>query len=223
MKASKKKIVLGCLGVMVLLAAICGGELYWLVYCSPETAPIVRNTAATLYWHKRVNPEDMQQVRRFCKRFGYNDDYYLECDFGKASGKKRFYLYDLNTGERLMSSYCMHGKGGGSTAAKPVFSNRPGSNCSSVGLYALCGIGSNSIKNSIKLEGLDMTNFNARARGILIHTAGKVTRFHGQSKYIPLGIESNGCFTIELPCLLRLMTDYSLHGKRKRILLWAHS
>lgn len=223
MKASKKKIALISLGVIILIAAICGGGLYWLVYYSQETSPVIHKTAITAYWHRRVNPEDLGQVQRFCKRFGYNDDYYLECDFGKASGEKRFYLYDLNTGKRLMSSYCMHGKGGGSTAAKPVFSNKKDSNCSSIGLYALCGIGSNSIKNSIKLEGLDMTNFNARARGILIHSADKVTQFQGQSKYIPLGYESNGCFTIEWPCLQRLMVDYALHGKRKRILLWAHA
>lgn len=219
---SKKKYVLIFLGILVMLIVACGGYLYWLVFYSPETTTIPKSTVESLYWHTNVNPLDLKQVKKFCHRFGYNEDYYLVCDFGCASGKKRFYLYDLSNGERIMSSYCMHGKGGGSTASKPTFSNKFGSNCSSLGLYALAGIGSHSLKNSIRLVGLSPSNYNAFARGILIHSARKVSRFHGQSHYIPLGRESNGCFTIEFCALQRLMLTYSLHGKKKRILLWAY-
>lgn len=214
----KKKLV-AVIGVACAIIAACLGAYLWVV--SPEDGGVVKSAFATAYWHKNVDPENFKQVRQFARRFGYNDDYYVVCDFGKKSGQKRFYVYDLNDGECLMKSYCMHGQGSGSTSMKPVFSNRKGSKASSIGLYALCGIGSWSIKNSIRLEGLDVTNSNARARGILIHSAPKVTWFHGQSDYIPIGIESNGCFVVTDPTLLKLMIIYKLHGRYKRILMWA--
>lgn len=214
----KTKTIVGVGAACVLIVA-CLGIYLWLLI--PESGSVVKNAIATAYWHKNVDPENLKEVRQYARKFGYNDDYYIVCDFGKRSGRKRFYVYDLNDGECLMKSYCMHGQGSGSTSKKAVFSNRMGSNASSVGLYALCGIGSKSIKNSILLEGLDRTNSNARARGLLIHSAKKVNTFHGQSDYIPIGIESNGCFVVTIPTLLKLMTIYKLHGRHKRILLWA--
>ena len=208
---------------LFLTAALATGGLAWWIYKSPDTAPIPKSTKARLFWHNNVNPWNLQQVRDYCQRFGYNDAYYIICDFGTASGKKRFYLYDLNSRRRIMSSYCMHGNGGGSTDEKPVFSNKPGSNCSSVGLFALKGIGSHSIKNCIRLTGLSRTNSMASARGLLIHSSRKTTHFGGEQKYIPLGDESHGCFTISAGCLAQLMAVYSLHGKKKRILMWACS
>lgn len=176
---------------------------------------------ARQYWYAKVNPWDLEQVRSYCQKFGYNDDYYIICDFGRKSGKKRFYLYDLSTRDRIISSYCMQGDEGGSTAEKPEFSNRMGSNCSSLGLFALKGIGAHKIKNCIRLVGLDHGNSNTYGRGLLIHSSKKTTFFRGQTDYIPLGVESHGCFTISAKCLARLMAIYHLHGKRKRILMWA--
>ena len=50
-------------------------------------------------------------------------------------------IYDLYDRKRIMDSYCMHISGSGSIEAKPVFGNKHGSNLSSLGLYALTGIG----------------------------------------------------------------------------------
>lgn len=207
--------------ILLLTAALASGGFVWWIYHSPDTVPIPKSTKARLFWHNKVNPWDLQQVRDYCRKFGYNDTYYIICDFGMSSGKKRFYLYNLNSRRRIMSSYCMHGNGGGSTDEKPVFSNKPGSNCSSIGLYALKGIGSYSMKSCIRVTGLDRTNSMARTRGLLIHSSRKTTRFDGGQKYIPLGDESHGCFTISAGSLAQLMAIYSLHGKKKRILMWA--
>ena len=191
--------ILRMLLILLLTAALATGGFAWWIYHSPDTAPLPKSTKARLFWHNKVNPWDLQQVRDYCRKFGYNDTYYIICDFGMPSGKKRFYLYDLNSRRRIMSSYCMHGNGGGSTDEKAVFSNKPGSNCSSIGLYALKGIGSHSMKSCIKVTGLDRTNSLARTRGLLIHSSRKTTRFDGGQKYIPLGDESHGCFTTFLP------------------------
>lgn len=218
----KKKKIIGCsLGLLLVIVAGLGAAYLWLI--QREDGNVVKNYVAQRYWHKNVDPLNLSQVRQYARKFNYNDDYYIVCDFGKRSGLKRFYVYDLNSQERIMASYCMHGSGGGSTAAKPKFSNKPGSNASSLGLYALCGIGSANMRTCIRLEGLDRTNYLARARGILIHSAGVVSRFDGKSKYLPIDSRaSSGCFAIDYKTLLRLMTIYKLHGRHQRILLWAY-
>lgn len=217
----KKKTIIGCsVGMLLVIVAGLGAAYLWLI--QQEDGNVVKNYVAQRYWHKNVNPWNLNKVQQYARKFGYNDDYYIICDFGKRSGLKRFYVYDLNEKERIMQSYCMHGSGSGSTPAKPVFSNKPGSNASSLGLYALCGIGSRSLKNSIRLEGLDNTNSHAHFRGILIHSAGVVSRFNGEQKYLPIDSRlSSGCFAIDYKTLLRLMTIYKLHGRHKRILMWA--
>lgn len=141
-------------------------------------------------------------------------------DFSKPSGKRRFFIYDLQRGKRVMSSYCMHGSGEGNTDAKPKFSNDLGSGCSSLGRYVMVGKG-RKFKNSIRLCGLDRTNNHAEARGILIHSAGKVTRFSGEKKYIPIGSESLGCFTVSRDCMAKVMKIYRSSSKEHPVIVFA--
>lgn len=172
-------------------------------------------------WYHQVDCENLTQVRDYCDRRGYNTDYYILVDFSKPSGKKRFFIYDLQRGKRLMSSYCMHGSGKGNTAAQPKFSNNPGSGCTSLGRYVMIGKGGMKFKNCVRLRGLDKSNCLAEARGILIHSAGKVTRFSGEKEYIPLGTESRGCFTVPRSCVEKVMQIYKESSKRRPVLIYA--
>lgn len=219
MKRRNRNILAFCVVILIVVAI---GIFLWFIYYGPDTTYVTKNKEARDYWHEYVNPLDMKQVRQFARRYGFNNDYYVVCDFSKPSGQNRFYIFDLSNGKRIMESYCMHGNGSGSTDSKPVFSNQPGSHASSIGLYALCGVGTKSFKNSIRLEGLDSTNSNARSRGILIHSSWKTFKFHGQSKYIPIGWESQGCFVVTPSVLFKLMILYKFHGRNKRILMWAY-
>lgn len=217
-----KNFVWVAAALLALLSSLC------LMCCTTATrcgsSAAEQNYWQQNYWQQRVDPRNLDEVKRFAQKFGYNDDYYIVCDFGKRSGLKRFYVYDLNSRKLIMRSYCMHGSGSGSTPEKPVFSNQPGSYASCLGRFALCGIGSHKVKNSIRLEGLDRTNSNASRRGILIHSAGVVTRFRGQEKYLPVDARlSRGCFTIEAGTLSQLKKIYRQHGRHERILLWACS
>ncbi|MCI6838312.1 MAG: murein L,D-transpeptidase catalytic domain family protein [Prevotella sp.] len=151
---------------------------------------------------------------------GTSTDYYVLVDFSIPSGKKRFFIYDLQRGKRIMSSYCMHGSGKGNTDAKPKFSNEFGSGCSSLGRYIMVGRGA-KFKNSVRLRGLDKTNYLAETRGILIHSAGKVTRFSGKKKYIPIGSESRGCFTVSRNCVAKVMEIYRESSKRRPVMIYA--
>lgn len=199
-----------------------------LIACIPFVPPIYKRYTRPLYksyvdakeWYGKVDCENLAQVRDFCERRGYSEDYYILVDFSRPSGKKRFFVYDLQRGKRVLSSYCMHGSGKGNTDAKPKFSNEFGSGCSSLGRYVMVGKG-RKFKNSIRLRGLDKTNYLAEARGILIHSAGKVTRFSGEREYIPIGSESRGCFTVSRDCVAKVMEIYRESSKRRPVMVYA--
>lgn len=202
--------------------------LLFIIVCIPFLPPIYNRYTKPLYknyidqkeWYGKVDCEDLAQVRDYCERRGYSTDYYILVDFSIPSGKKRFFVYDLQREKRVLSSYCMHGSGKGNTDAKPKFSNDYGSGCSSLGRYVMVGRG-RKFKNSIRLRGLDKTNFLAETRGILIHSAGKVTRFSGEKEFIPVGSESRGCFTVSRNCAAKVMEIYKESSEKRPVMLYA--
>lgn len=211
---NKKYIVL--LVVLLLMACIPFVPTIYQRY----TKPLYKNYIDAKEWYGKVDCENLSQVRDYCDRRGYSTDYYILVDFSIPSGKKRFFIYDLQNGKRLMSSYCMRGSGKGTTDAKPKFSNEFGSGCSSLGRYVMVEKG-RKFKNCIRLRGLDKTNYLAETRGILIHSAGKVTRFSGEREYIPLGSESLGCFTVSRDCVTKVMEIYQGASKQRPVMIYA--
>ena len=185
------------------------------------TKPLIKNYIDKREWYNNIDHEQLAQVRDYCERRGFSTDYYIMVDFSRPSGKRRFFIYDLKREKGVLSSYCMHGSGKGNTDATPKFSNKPGSGCSSLGRYIMVDKGCTRFKNCVRLRGLDDTNYMAETRGILIHSAGKVNRFHGQTEYIPIGSESEGCFTVSSECVARVMQIYKESSPKRPILIWA--
>lgn len=129
-------------------------------------------------------------------------------DFGKLSCNDRLYIYDVKNKKYIYSARVQHGIGGNSTAIKPEFSNKIGSNCSSLGLYkvtTLSKMKSNKYVECLRLRGLSSTNSNAECRGILIHpgfSLSVIPKFPGL--IIPLTPESKGCFTVSILTMKKL-------------------
>lgn len=213
---NKRCFFIVLLAVLLLIACIHFVPLIYYRY----TRPLYKNYIDDKEWYGKVDCEDLSEVKDYCELRGYSTDYYILVDFSIPSGKKRFFIYDLQRGKRVLSSYCMHGSGKGNTDATPKFSNELGSGCSSLGRYVMAGKG-RKFKNSIRLRGLDKTNNLAEARGILIHSARKVTRFSGESDYIPIGSESRGCFTVSRDCVAKVMKIYRGASKRRPVMLYA--
>jgi hypothetical protein len=116
---------------------------------------------------------DYDHLKSYCHDNGLNEHYAVVVDFSGPSGKHRFFVCDLNKQQIISSSLCAHGSGKGSTITKPVFSNEVGSNCSSLGHYAIIGRHKMSSTGlpSFRLKGLDPSNSNTMKRVILIHSA----------------------------------------------------
>ncbi|MEO9779014.1 MAG: murein L,D-transpeptidase catalytic domain-containing protein [Paracoccaceae bacterium] len=105
--------------------------------------------------------------------------YWAVVNFDLHSGKSRLFVLDV-VAEEVTSYLCGHGIGSeGPTddGFANVFSNVSGSNASSLGIYR-CAETYHSSKNgySMKLDGLEDTNSNARSRYIVMHGANYVSK-----------------------------------------------
>ena len=89
------------LGILILLVI---GVLFVPPIYNRFTKPFFKNTVDAKEWYHQVDCENLTQVRDYCDRRGYSTDYYILVDFSIPSGKKRFFIYDLQRGKRLMSS-----------------------------------------------------------------------------------------------------------------------
>jgi hypothetical protein len=101
-----------------------------------------------------------------------NGDVVGIADFTRPSADPRFYLLDTFTG-RVTSHLVSHGRGSdpAHTGFLQLFSNRIGSEASSSGAYLTGDYYQGRYGRSMRVKGLDMSNSNAEARAIVVHTA----------------------------------------------------
>ena len=209
----KRKKIWGCLSVVLLLivaAAVCGLYWAWKYYGLPEF-PDRRE-------YKTIE-ERAEKALAFAKRHDMNEHYALFVDYSIPSGKPRLFVWDFHQKKIIASTYVMHGPGGGSTAEQPRFSNRPGSECSSLGRFLVTKDRGNRLKRSFRLKGMDFDNQSAYARGLMIHSSSWVDKWCWK-KYIPLHRSScQGCVTVSSRGMKYL---WSLINKEKEpMLLWS--
>lgn len=157
------------------------------------------------------------------KRLPSDANYLCIVNFGKHSGEERFFIYDVKKKKCEYSGLVQHGNGKGNTAGKPKFSNVIGSNCSSLGLYKITSkdnMHSWPGAPCFRMVGLDSTNTNAMARGILIHPS--LTRtlmpFEIWGLDLPLTWESQGCFAVSC----NTMYEISKRFKKNNMYLYAY-
>jgi hypothetical protein len=116
-------------------------------------------------------------------------------DFSKPSSDPRFYLVDLMSGN-VEAFRVAHGRGSDPdhSGFLEMFSNDFGSHASSNGAYTTADYYEGKYGLSMKVRGLDWSNYNAEPRAIVIHNAwyaeDDMIAAHGK-----LG-RSEGCFAM---------------------------
>ncbi|WP_290497868.1 murein L,D-transpeptidase catalytic domain family protein [Hyphomonas sp. UBA4494] len=113
-------------------------------------------------------------------------------DYGLHSAQKRLFVIDLETG--LVNAYrTTHGRGSDKDhdGFLDAFSDVPGSSASPQGAYLTAEEYYGKHGRSLRLDGLDKTNANARRRAIVIHSAAYAEPAMIDN-YGKLG-RSNGC------------------------------
>ena len=203
----------------------------WIIALLIFIAPVILFVA---YWawkyyvlpewpdHKeyRIIEQRAEKALDFAKQHNMNEHYALFVNYSLPSGTPRLFVWDFHKKKIITSSYLMHGSGGGSTAERPIFSNEPGSECSSLGRFLVTKEHGQSLKRSFRLKGLDSDNKTAYSRGLMIHSAGWVND-HCWNKYIPLRRSScQGCVTVSSKGMKYL---WRLVNKEKtQLLLWSY-
>jgi L,D-transpeptidase catalytic domain len=125
----------------------------------------------------RVRPALLSQaLAALAAHPGARRDRMAVADFAADSATPRLFLIDLKTG--AVEAYrTAHGKGSdpahGGIAVN--FSNKPGANATSLGVYETGERYYGAHGLSLFLDGLDETNSNARARAIVLHSASYMT------------------------------------------------
>ena len=161
-----------------------------------------------------------EKALKYAQRKGLNQNYCLFLDYGIPSGKPRLFVWSFNDGKVVYSGHAMHGPGKGSTDETPVFSNVPGSHCSSIGRFEVTRHRGRSNKTGFYLKGLEFSNSSAFSRGIMIHSSRWVD-YNCWRRYIPLNAKSClGCVTVstrDMAYINRLV------GKEEgNLLLWSY-
>jgi hypothetical protein len=116
-------------------------------------------------------------------------------DFSKPSNEERFFVVDLASGQVEGHRVC-HGRGSDPDHSGFVerFSNDFGSYASSNGAYTTADYYDGKYGLSMKVRGLDWSNYNAEPRAIVIHNA-----WYAEDDMIPLHGKlgrSEGCFAM---------------------------
>lgn len=211
MTARQKKY--GCLLAVLLLAVVVGTPALWWAwkyYQLPEL-PDRRN-------YKTIE-QRADRALAFAHRHKMNEQYVLFVDYTIPSGKPRLFVWDFQKQRIVASTYAMHGPGGGSTNKKPRFSNRPGSNCSSLGRFLVTKDRGTKLKRSFRLKGMDFDNQTAYERGLMIHSS-KWVDSHCWMDYIPLHSRScQGCVTVSSRGMSYLWE--LINNEKKPLLLWS--
>jgi hypothetical protein len=123
--------------------------------------------------------------------------YWAIVDFNQSSTRKRLYVFDT-VESKVNAFYVSHGRGSEGSVDDGIadtFSNQDGSLASSLGIYRTLGEYDGKHGRSLRLEGVEPTNSNVLARGVVLHTADYVSEdFIRQTGRLG---RSEGCFAVD--------------------------
>lgn len=128
------------------------------------------DTAVCAYTHLHDEGKDPQQILSFI-------------NYHKPSNEKRFWVINMKDSKVIYNTYVAQGKGTGMLYAKH-FSNQPGSDASSLGVYLTGNTYNGEHGYSLRLHGLDNGfNNNVYKRAVVMHSAWyvgqKFVKAHG--------------------------------------------
>jgi hypothetical protein len=157
------------------------------------------------------------EINNYASQNGYSTKYCFLIDMSLASGRNRFFVYDLEKRSVVYSGLVAHGCCNERFISQPIFSNTSGSGCSSLGKYKIGALYRGQWGKSYRLYGLDKSNSNAYRRAVVIHGHGSV---EDKEIYPRVLINSFGCPMVSYRFLDKLSSI--IEHSKKPILLWIY-
>ncbi len=164
------------------------------------------------------------EALKFCRQKNYNEKFCILIDMKIHSGLKRFFIWDFDKDTITKSFLVGHGCcdnpwSSDYSKESPLFSNKDGSHCSSLGRYKIGerGVSEWGVKVKYQLYGLDPTNSNANKRAIVFHSWDMVS----DEETYPIGCpEGWGCPTISNNSFKEI--DPVIIASKKPVLMWIY-
>ena len=156
------------------------------------------------------------QIAKVAKKNGYNTDYAILADMSVKSNRKRLFVVDLGTMKIVKSALVAQGRGKLKLNLDKDYSNSPGSNCTSLGMYKVGKPYDGDFGLSYRLYGLDATNSRALQRAIVLHAMGSIPDMETN---FPIR-QSEGCPSVS-PKVLESLSELIDHSD-KPILMWMY-
>ena len=155
-------------------------------------------------------------AKGYIKAMGFNANYCFLLDMHIYPGQKRFFVYNLKKDSVELAGLVTHGSGS-QASGNLVFSNKPNSNCTSLGRYKIGKPYNGTFGLAYKLYGLDESNDNAFERYVVLHGHECVP----DEEVYPLPIcLSLGCPTVSPP-FLTMLKGY-IDQSNNPVLLWIY-
>ena len=158
------------------------------------------------------------QARNYAMENEFSARYCFFIDMSIPSGRKRFFVYDLEKNIVMMSGLVSHGSCGDSFSDEAKFSNAPGRGCSSLGKYKIGERYRGQYGKSYKLYGLENTNSNAYKRAVVLHGFSCVP---DEEIYPRALCNSLGCAMVSPSFFERLAPI--IDKSKKPIVLWIYN
>ena len=156
-------------------------------------------------------------ARQYALRNQFNTQLCFLADMSIASGKQRFFVYDMKKNSVIMNGLVTHGSCNQQWLAGRQYSNSIGCSCTSLGRYKIGRSYRGRFGLAYKLYGLDITNSNAYSRFVVLHSMQCVP----EKEVAPYPVcQSNGCPAVS-PGFLQQLAPL-IDKSRQPILLWIY-
>jgi hypothetical protein len=159
----------------------------------------------------------LSQARKYARENDFSTSYCFFVDMSIHSGRKRFFVYDLEKNAVVTSGLVAHGSCRESFLTEARFSNMPGCGCTSVGKYRVGERYRGQYGKSFKLYGLDPSNSNAFRRAVVLHGFSCVP---DEEVYPKAVCNSLGCAMVS-PNFFNALS-FIIEQSRKPIILWVY-
>ena len=157
-------------------------------------------------------------AKQYAARNQFSTQICFLIDMNIASGKQRFFVYDLQQDYIRFSGLVTHGRCNQNWLTGRKYGNTVGCGCTSLGKYRIGNAYQGKFGLAYKLYGLDTTNSNAYSRFVVLHSHQCVP----ETAVDPLPIcQSDGCPTVS-PGLLKELAVVINGSKQHPILLWIY-
>lgn len=154
-------------------------------------------------------------IQSFTRQQKMNPQICFLLDLQIHNGKKRFFVYDSQKDSILHVGLVTHGDCREQYLSEVRYSNKAGSQCSSVGRYKVGVRYKGIFGKSYRLHGLDSSNSNALKRALVIHSHECIPE---KEIYPDQICNSQGCTTVA-PAFLQTLSNY-IDQSKQPILLW---